>query len=100
MCVCVCGGGGGGGHADPEIRGVAVLKKNVLAPRASVWAKNKGGGAGPLPAPPLDPSLHFLLAILRIKGRPVLHLLFNENSFSNPHVKPNTQRSKIQLLPF
>ena len=52
VCVCVGGGGGvGGDHADPEIRGVAVLKKNFSAPRASVWAKNKGGGSGPPPGP-------------------------------------------------
>ena len=58
-------------------------KKKFSALRASVWSKNKGGGSGPLPQ---DPSLPFLEVILRIKRRPVLHLLFNENSFSNPHL--------------
>ena len=79
----------GGGHADPEIRagggggGAVLQKKTFSALRASVWSKNKGGGSGPLPR---DPSLPFLEVILRIKRRPVLHLLFNENSFSNPHL--------------
>ena len=78
----------GGGHADPEIRvggegGGGLTKKKFSALRASVWSKNKGGGSGPLPR---DPSLPFLEVILRIKRRPVLHLLFNENSFSNPHL--------------
>ena len=81
--------GGGGGHADPEIRAGRSYRKKFSALRASVWSKNKGGGSGPLPR---DPSLPFLEAILRMKRRPVLHLLFNQNSFSNPHVKPNTQR--------
>ena len=49
------GGGGhsdlqiwGGGHPDPEIRvNPQSPKKNYLAPRVSVWSKNKGGRAPP-----------------------------------------------------
>ena len=40
-------GGGGGGGRD--------LKFIFSAPRASVWSKSKGGGAGPSPgSPPAD----------------------------------------------
>ena len=79
-------GGWGGGHADPEIRagGGGGLTKKFFRPFGPQFGpKIKAGGSGPLPR---DPSLPFLEAILRIKRRPVLHLLFNENSFSNPHV--------------
>ena len=41
---------GEGGHPDPEIRGgrgVAGLKKNFSALRASVRSKHKGGGPCP-----------------------------------------------------
>ena len=48
--------GGGGVHPDPEIRGGADSKL-FSAIRASFWSKNKGVGAGPLWAPPLDPQL-------------------------------------------
>ena len=47
---CVCGGGGeGGGHPDPEISGGPVSKKIISALGASVWSKNKWGGACKVP---------------------------------------------------
>ena len=49
------GGRGGGGHPDPEIRG-AVSQKYILAFRASVWSKDKGGGGGQAPWLPLPGS--------------------------------------------
>ena len=47
--------GGGPSHPDPELRGGGGpgLKKKNLDLRASVWSKNKGGGAGPFLDPPL-----------------------------------------------
>ena len=50
------GGGGGGG----EKREGPVSKKTFSALRASVWAKNKGGGQAPW-APPLDPPLEYAI---------------------------------------
>ena len=44
---------------DPEIRGGRGGPDSNFfsAIRASFWSKNKGVGAGPLWAPPLDPQL-------------------------------------------
>ena len=47
----------GGVHPDPEIRGGGGLKIFFFGLRASFWSKNKGVGAGPLRAAPLDPQL-------------------------------------------
>ena len=55
------GAGGEGGHLDPKIRR-GRSKKFFSALRASVWSKNRGGGAGgPPPDPPLE--LHFVPVI-------------------------------------
>ena len=53
---------------DLEIRGAGgnLKKKKSSALRASVWSKNKGGGAGR--APPLGPFLPELLTTKDCKG--------------------------------
>ena len=70
------GGGGGGEESRPLDKGGHGLPQNIFSALwASVWSKNKGGGAGPLG--PLPLIGHWFLLLLRASedgfvSRPVL----------------------------